>query len=203
VPIFQPLWQSMLFPLPRGAAYNYADTWGAPRAGGKQHKGTDIFAKRGTPVLAVDDGKAYAAEDPRGGRVVYLQSSNTGTRYYFAHLDTWVVPPLPGKTVRRGEQIGTVGTTGNAANTPPHLHFEMSPHGTPGVNPFPHLSAVDPRKTGRGPAAPMPQPDPATGPRIPWLGTLTERGQAALAVLVFGAALVWLSRSSSRANSRG
>ena len=118
---------------------HYADTWGAAREGGRQHQGTDIFAELGAPVLAVDDGNARKADDPKGGQVLYLQTLD-GTRYYYAHLDSYE-GSFPRK-VRAGELVARVGKTGNAANTAPHLHFEIHPAGAGAVNPFAELNAV-------------------------------------------------------------
>lgn len=117
----------------------YADTWGAARDGGRSHQGTDIFAELGTPVVAVDDGNARKADDPKGGQVIYLQATD-GTRYYYAHLDGYE-GDFPRK-VRAGDVIGRVGKTGNAANTSPHLHFELHPGGGEAVNPFAELQAA-------------------------------------------------------------
>lgn len=117
----------------------YADTWGAARDGGRSHQGTDIFAELGTPVVAVDDGNARKADDPKGGQVIYLQATD-GTRYYYAHLDGYE-GDFPRK-VRAGDVIGRVGKTGNAANTSPHLHFELHPGGGEAINPFAELNAV-------------------------------------------------------------
>jgi len=118
---------------------HYADTWGAARDGGRSHQGTDIFAELGTPVVAVDDGNARKADDPKGGQVIYLQATD-GNRYYYAHLDSYE-GSFPRK-VRAGELIARVGKTGNAANTLPHLHFELHPGGGAAVNPFAELAAV-------------------------------------------------------------
>jgi murein DD-endopeptidase MepM/ murein hydrolase activator NlpD len=118
----------------------YADTWGAARDAGRSHQGTDIFAALGTPVVAVDDGNARKADDPKGGQVIYLQAADGG-HYYYAHLDGYE-GDFPRK-VRAGDVIGRVGKTGNAANTSPHLHFEIHPAGAGGaVNPYPELQAV-------------------------------------------------------------
>jgi hypothetical protein len=91
-------------------------------------------------VLAVDDGRIRADNDPKGGQVTYLRCAN-GATYYYAHLDQYV-GTYP-RAVRAGEVIGTVGTTGNAQGTTPHLHFEVHPKGDrETVNPFPLLQEV-------------------------------------------------------------
>ena len=96
--------------------------WGDPRAGGRRHEGVDIFAPRGTPVLAADDGLILAVrETPIGGKVIWLKPDGMDVELYYAHLDRQDV--RPGERVRAGAQIGLVGNTGNARTTPPHLHF--------------------------------------------------------------------------------
>lgn len=97
--------------------------FGADRDGGRRaHRGVDIFAKRGTPVFAAVDGWIMRVETTRvGGNVVWLQPLFGNMRIYYAHLDEqWVEI---GDFVRSGDPLGTVGNTGNAITTPPHLHF--------------------------------------------------------------------------------
>ncbi|UCE04126.1 MAG: M23 family metallopeptidase [Candidatus Latescibacterota bacterium] len=94
--------------------------WGASGV----HKGVDIFAEHGTPVLASTGGLIlYRGELPAGGNVVLILGPRWRVHYY-AHLDaSWVGP---GRWVRRGQSIGAVGNTGNAANTPSHLHYAVA-----------------------------------------------------------------------------
>ena len=96
---------------------------GAERDGGaRSHRGVDIFAPRGTPALAAMDAFVTRVETTtRGGNVVWLQPLFGDLRLYYAHLDTQLV--RPGDFVLAGESVGTVGNTGNAITTPPHLHF--------------------------------------------------------------------------------
>jgi murein DD-endopeptidase MepM/ murein hydrolase activator NlpD len=97
--------------------------FGAERAGGRRaHRGVDIFAARGTPVLAVTDGWVMRVETTRvGGNVVWMQPLFGNMRVYYAHLhEQWV---KAGDFVTAGQPLGTVGNTGNAITTPPHLHF--------------------------------------------------------------------------------
>jgi peptidoglycan LD-endopeptidase LytH len=97
--------------------------FGAERDGGaRAHRGVDVFAPRGTAaVAAVDSWVSRVDTTPRGGNVVWLQPLFGDLRLYYAHLDAQFVEP--GQFVRSGEMIGTVGNTGNAITTPPHLHF--------------------------------------------------------------------------------
>lgn len=97
--------------------------FGAERDGGRRaHRGVDIFAARGTPALAALDGWVTRVETTRvGGNVVWMQPLFGNLRLYYAHLDEqWVEP---GTFVRAGQALGSVGNTGNARTTPPHLHF--------------------------------------------------------------------------------
>jgi murein DD-endopeptidase MepM/ murein hydrolase activator NlpD len=97
--------------------------FGAERDGGRRaHRGVDIFAARGTPVLAATDGWVTRVETTRvGGNVVWMQPLFGNMRVYYAHLhEQWVEP---GDFVLAGQPLGSVGNTGNAITTPPHLHF--------------------------------------------------------------------------------
>jgi murein DD-endopeptidase MepM/ murein hydrolase activator NlpD len=97
--------------------------YGDPRDKGKRlHKGVDIFAIKGTPVLAPTDGEITRVElTPLGGKVVWLRDDKRHQSYYFAHLDSQMVKR--GMHVFQGYVVGLVGKTGNARNTAPHLHF--------------------------------------------------------------------------------
>jgi hypothetical protein len=97
--------------------------YGDSRDGGKRsHEGIDIFAKKGTPVIAPTDGIVTRVTTGKlGGKVVWMQDRKRGHSYYFAHLDEQLV--MPSTVVKKGDTLGTVGNTGNARNTPSHLHF--------------------------------------------------------------------------------
>jgi len=105
-------------------------------SGSRSHEGIDIFAARGTPVVAVTDGVARPDTNGLGGNVVWLRGGLIGgTRYYYAHLDRWAIE---GTTrVREGDVLGYVGNTGNAGTTPSHLHFGVYDDGA--VDPAPFL----------------------------------------------------------------
>ena len=127
-------------------ASDIADTWRAARGGGLLHAGQDIFAKRGTPVLSATAGTVWMiGGSVRGGTWVYVLGAG-GRRYYYAHL-TRVAPGLrEGQKVTTTTVLGTVGTTGDAENTPPHLHFAVfgrpdrsGPCRFPAFNPLPLL----------------------------------------------------------------
>jgi peptidoglycan LD-endopeptidase LytH len=97
--------------------------YGASRDGGKRsHEGVDIFAEKGTPIIAPADGYVSRVGTSKlGGKVVWLKDSKRGHSYYFAHLDSQAVKA--GIQLKKGDLIGTVGNTGNARYTPSHLHF--------------------------------------------------------------------------------
>lgn len=114
--------------------------WGAERDGGRRvHQGIDIFAPRGTPVLAATDGFVRSASTSRlGGNVVWLWDAKGRQSLYYAHLDTQLVSG--GERVRAGDTLGLVGNTGNARTTAPHLHFGIYVRGEGAVNPLPFVS---------------------------------------------------------------
>lgn len=130
---------SMSFPVLGKNSKAIASFFGAPRDGGKRsHKGIDIFAPKGTPVLAASGGVVGRVTNNRlGGKVVWLSSLKKGVTQYYAHLDSQAV--RPGQRVAAGDTIGFVGNTGNARFTPPHLHFSIYKFGKGAVDPFPFV----------------------------------------------------------------
>ena len=114
---------AFLFPVTGANNRSIQSFWGDPRDGGKRkHHGVDIFAKRGTPIVAVADGMIrYRGERGLGGKQVWLRENIFNHSIYYAHLDS--ILPRPGRRVNRGDTLGFVGNTGNARFTPPHLHF--------------------------------------------------------------------------------
>jgi murein DD-endopeptidase MepM/ murein hydrolase activator NlpD len=115
------------------------DSWGAPRDGGSRlHRGIDIFARRGTQVVAVSDGiVSYIGDQPKGGHCLWLTTEN-GASFYYAHLDRWAPGLYEGMEVQNGDLLGFVGNTGNALATPSHLHFAVNQNDEM-VNPYPIL----------------------------------------------------------------
>ena len=111
--------------------------FGVDRDGGRRsHHGVDIFAPRGTAVLAAAEGRAEAGTNRLGGNVVWQRVPGLGALYY-AHLDSQAFTGE--RVVRPGDTVGFVGNTGNVVTTPPHLHFGI--YARPGgpVDPFPFL----------------------------------------------------------------
>ena len=138
------------FPLPASAAYSYQQNFTT------EHHGIDLMAPLGTPVLAVESGVAWASVETKGGNVVYLDGARTGNRYFYGHLDRFAAKVLinadPRVRVDAGDELGYVGTTGNAAGRPPHVHFQMR-RGSLVMDPFEPLQKVDPqpRRGSSGP----------------------------------------------------
>ena len=132
------------------AARRIADTFGAPRGRDRTHAGVDIFAKRGTPVRSAAPGVVVAVRDSGlGGRQVWVIGP-ARERYYYAHLEDWREGLAEGEVVSEGTVLGYVGDSGNAAGTPPHLHWGI--YGADGAyDPLPLLKA---HRTTNGRALP-------------------------------------------------
>ncbi|NOT40568.1 MAG: M23 family metallopeptidase [Alphaproteobacteria bacterium] len=125
------------------------DSFGAPRSGGRQHKGIDIFAPQGAVVRATAPGKIVGLHlAGKGGIAVYQLDATGKYVYYYAHLNGYAPDLKKGMNVEQGRLIGYVGSTGNAEKTPPHLHFQIqhviagqSWWRGPPLNPYPALMA--------------------------------------------------------------
>ncbi|MEC8885544.1 MAG: M23 family metallopeptidase [Pseudomonadota bacterium] len=115
------------------------DTWDAARSAGRKHEGVDIFAPRGTPVLASTHGiVARLGTNNLGGNVVWLVGPDR-SRHYYAHLEGYADTIQEGDWVEAGEVLAYVGNSGNAAGTPPHLHYGIYLRGEGATNPYPYL----------------------------------------------------------------
>jgi len=102
------------------------DTFSDARSRGRKHKALDIMAPRGTPVLAADDGKVAKISSNKGGGLSVYQVDPSGSIvYYYAHLDRYAEGLRDGQPLHRGDLLGYVGSTGNAPETAPHLHFAV------------------------------------------------------------------------------
>ena len=102
-----------------------ADTFGADRDGGaRRHKGIDIFADESTSVVAARGGTVVKAGTAgKGGTRAWVRDDE-GFYHYYAHMNRLSVSA--GQRVEAGQEIGGVGRTGNAANTPAHLHYSVN-----------------------------------------------------------------------------
>jgi murein DD-endopeptidase MepM/ murein hydrolase activator NlpD len=152
-----------VFPV-RGAV-DYTDTFGAYRADmkGHVHEGNDIFAKTGTPIVAVLAGTLRYSTYGIGGNNAHLTDAR-GDYFYYAHMVRFAAGLKSGDHVHAGEVIGYVGETGDAAGTSPHCHFEIHPDGGAAVDPYPFLQAWRAAALGVGAAPTTP------------VATLTEAG---------------------------
>ena len=138
---------ALLLPVQGIAADQLQDTFTDARSEGRVHDAIDILAPNGTPVLAVADGTVEKLFDSvRGGLTVYQFEPSGRYCYYYAHLDRYADGLAEKKTIRRGEVIGYVGSTGNASPEAPHLHFEIHVLGPEkqwwkgeSINPYPVL----------------------------------------------------------------
>lgn len=122
--------------------------WGARRDGGQRsHEGLDIFADRGTPVVAAYNGRVRnTGNRGLGGKQVWVRGDLFGHSLYYAHLDS--IAARDGQRVKTGDTLGFVGNTGNARTTPPHLHFGIYKSGAGAINPQPFIfEAVAPKPT--------------------------------------------------------
>ena len=128
-------------PVQSVAPRQVADTFGAPRGADRRHEGVDIFAPRGSPVTSTTRGVVVAINDRGlGGRQVWVLGP-AGERHYYAHLDDWAPGLAEGDVVEAGAALGTVGNSGNARGTPPHLHYGV--YGSDGaLDPLPRMRAV-------------------------------------------------------------
>ncbi len=130
---------SLAFPVAPGAKSNIGSFWGDGRdAGQRKHEGIDIFAARGTALVAAADGVVTRVnENKLGGKVVFLTPDQKNYTLYYAHLDEQLVQP--GQRVKTGDTIGLVGNTGNAKTTAPHLHFGIYT-GSGAIDPLPFVN---------------------------------------------------------------
>lgn len=141
----------LTIPVKGTMASHLTNSFDDDRGGGARvHQALDIMAPRGTPVVAVEDGKVEKLfTSDAGGLTIYQFDPSRTYSYYYAHLDRYADGLTEGKAIRRGEVIGYVGFTGNASPEGPHLHFaifKLSPEkrwheGAP-LNPFPVLGGT-------------------------------------------------------------
>lgn len=116
---------ALAFPVAGHSTRAVGSVFGDPRDGGRRvHHGVDIFAPRGTPVVATSEATVRRVDTTTiGGRVIWLRDNRRGVSVYYAHLNEILIEN--GARVQPGDTIGRVGNTGNARTTPPHLHFGL------------------------------------------------------------------------------
>lgn len=116
----------LMVPVAGISADDVPDTFRARRSGNRQHNATDIMAPRGTPVVAADAGRVIKlARNTAGGITIYAADPHDRFIYYYAHLDRYHDGLVEGMKLAKGQVIGYVGTTGNAPENIPHLHFQL------------------------------------------------------------------------------
>ena len=142
--------RQLLLPLPEEYRPNLINSFDEQR-GQRLHEAVDIIAPRLTPIRAVDDGLiAKLFFSVPGGHTIYQFDPSARYAYYYAHLERYADPLSEGQHVRRGQILGFVGISGNAAKDAPHLHFaifRLGPEkqwwvGDP-IDPYPLLKARD------------------------------------------------------------
>jgi peptidoglycan LD-endopeptidase LytH len=147
-PVAQSAPTSLLIPVEGVRPEQLLDTFQASRSAGRVHDAIDIAAPRGTPVLAVADGRIIKLfQSVPGGTTIYQLGTDNKTIYYYAHLDRYADGLKEGHVARRGEVIAYVGDTGNAGAGNYHLHFSILIVSDPtrywegtNINPYPLLS---------------------------------------------------------------
>jgi murein DD-endopeptidase MepM/ murein hydrolase activator NlpD len=119
---------------PVAGAHSFTDTWGDPRTPNRTHKGTDLVAPEGTPLVSMENGYIWSPNwHWAGGNGLYIRG-DSGDIYYYAHLQKYAPGVVDGLRVGVGQVIGYVGNTGNS--TIPHLHLGYQPGGGPLTNPY-------------------------------------------------------------------
>jgi LysM repeat protein len=118
-------------PVPAGS---FSNSWGYVKSDGRTHEGIDIHASRGSAIVAPVAGHLHQETGEIGGLQVTLYGDD-GYRYFGSHMESFGASG----DVAAGEVIGTVGSSGNAAGTSPHLHFEVHTGDGPSANPYPVL----------------------------------------------------------------
>lgn len=95
------------------------DGWGADR-GSRSHMGIDLGGKRGTPILAIEDGVIDRTKRQDNGALQIVMKGESGSKFYYGHMDEVLVKG--GQRVSAGDVIGTMGDSGSPGAV--HLHFE-------------------------------------------------------------------------------
>ncbi len=135
-----------VFPIAAGYDMPLINSYGFDRARGTAdshwHEGIDIFGPRGTELYAAETGVITNVGSGRLGGLVISLVGDSGTRWYYAHLDGFAPGLSEGQVVQAGDVIGYLGDSGNARGTPPHLHLEIHPPEIRVINPYPQLNVL-------------------------------------------------------------
>jgi murein DD-endopeptidase MepM/ murein hydrolase activator NlpD len=117
---------------------HFLSEFGVAKPDGRTHRGVDLFAERGSEVVAGADG--FVQEVQRGSRAgLYVVLSHAGGfETWYLHLGSFADGLEVGAPVAVGDVIGYVGSTGNAAGTSPHTHFEIHENGR-AIDPYRYL----------------------------------------------------------------
>lgn len=127
-----PLGEPYLFPFAEDSGVTYGDTWGASRTygGERTHEGTDLMAKKGTPIRSVGNGRVISKGWNRlgGWRLTILDTDHPQISFYYAHLSRYADGIETGSKVKKGQVIGYVGDSGygpegTTGQFAPHLHL--------------------------------------------------------------------------------
>ena len=159
---------------PTAAGARYSDDYSNPRSGGRVHRATDLFAPAGARVFAARAGRVIWLPQEEAGNAGYAVQilGDDGRVYAYYHLgraggpySSAVAPKVKmGGTVARGQVIGWLGDSGNAAGGSPHLHFEIhdngitDPYGGNRVNPYASLRRAQGLPVNSTAAPPPPAP---------------------------------------------
>jgi murein DD-endopeptidase MepM/ murein hydrolase activator NlpD len=146
---------NLMIPVLNVRASDLSDTFTRSRGdGGRLHEALDIMAPVGTTVRAAGSGKVEKLFRSRaGGNTIYVRTSDGATIHYYAHLDEYAEGLKEGQRIRRGQRLGTVGSSGNASRETPHLHFAILQttadaqwwEPANAINPYPLLAGERPR----------------------------------------------------------
>jgi len=137
-------------------ATRFRDDWRNRRSGGRRHEGTDIYASKGSPIVAIADGVVRSMQSGGKGGYMLRIEHDDGWETWYMHLDNdspgsddgdagenaaFAADLEVGDFVEAGDVVAFVGDSGNAETSEPHLHFELH-HGGRKTNPYPHLAAA-------------------------------------------------------------
>jgi murein DD-endopeptidase MepM/ murein hydrolase activator NlpD len=135
---------SLMIPVAGVTADKLKDSFDELRGGTRRHEALDIMSPRGTRVVSADAGRVLKLHNSvAGGLSIYIADPTQRFIMLYAHLDSYRPGLAEGMTVKKGELLGFVGSTGNASPSAPHLHFAIARSdnqkewwkGTP-LNPF-------------------------------------------------------------------